>query len=360
MLQQDICNTWYPRRNNIGNGSPYFAEEMSDLAKEMGFKHHRVTPEDPQSNGFAESFVKVMVKFVHTTIAEGKNPKRELQNYLLHYRAAPHSTTGISPAEALFNRKLKTRLPQLRCHKDTAAQKRMRERHDEIKDKQKKYFDKGRRATPKLVKPGDKILVRQKKSTTSTPFDPKPYTVTEVKGNRVTSQRRDRTRVRSKNHIKVVPERPKHLIPKLKKTYQQQITDEYDFDIDISHIINSTPVQQQIPSLPPPPAVPTDAEGEEEHEETVDTSLPLEEDSSISSNNATLFHLEEEERDRMEQLLQNALATSRSRNEGKDVAQEEDPSGGGREETKKKLRSAKRTLQWNPEMNGETVLTESK
>ena len=38
------------------NGSPYFSDEMSDMARNMGFKHICVTPEDPQSNGFAESF----------------------------------------------------------------------------------------------------------------------------------------------------------------------------------------------------------------------------------------------------------------------------------------------------------------
>ena len=122
-----------PEEITSDNGSPYFGEEMSDFATKMGFRHHRVTPEDPQSNGFAESFVKIMVKFIHTTIAEGKNPKNELQNYLLQYRAAPHSSTGISPAEALFNRKLRTRLPQLSSHVDSDVQQQMRVRHDNIK-----------------------------------------------------------------------------------------------------------------------------------------------------------------------------------------------------------------------------------
>ena len=65
----------------------------------MGFKHHPVTPKDPQSNGFAESFEKLLCKLVYTAIAEGKDPKRELHNYLLQYRATPHTTLGKSPAE---------------------------------------------------------------------------------------------------------------------------------------------------------------------------------------------------------------------------------------------------------------------
>ena len=83
-----------PKQLSTDNGPPYNSHEMSQYAKKMGFHHHPVTPEDPQSNGFAESFVKPLVKFVHTTIAEGRNPKKELHNYLLNYRATPYSTTG--------------------------------------------------------------------------------------------------------------------------------------------------------------------------------------------------------------------------------------------------------------------------
>ena len=108
----------------------------------MGFAHNPVSPENHPSNGFAESFVKILVKFIHTTIADGKDPKRELQNYLLQYRAAPHSTTGVSPAEALFNRKVKTKIPQIPVYTETEQQKEMRDRHDKIKLRQKNILTK--------------------------------------------------------------------------------------------------------------------------------------------------------------------------------------------------------------------------
>ena len=44
-----------------------------------------MTPDDPQSNGFAENFVKQMCKLVHTAVAEKKDPRVEVHNYLLHY-----------------------------------------------------------------------------------------------------------------------------------------------------------------------------------------------------------------------------------------------------------------------------------
>ena len=76
----------------------------------MGFKHHPVTPKDPQSNGLAESFMKLLCELVHTAIVEGKDPKRELHNYLLQYRATHHTTLGKSSAEVLFGRKIQTKL----------------------------------------------------------------------------------------------------------------------------------------------------------------------------------------------------------------------------------------------------------
>ena len=83
-----------PEQLTTDNSSPYFSDEMAQYAKRMGFKHHPVTPKDPQSNGFAKSFIKLLCKLVHTAIAERKDPKRELHNYLLQYRATPHTTLG--------------------------------------------------------------------------------------------------------------------------------------------------------------------------------------------------------------------------------------------------------------------------
>ena len=56
------------------------------------FRHycHMTTPKNSQANGFAEAFVKIMVKLVHTAIVEKQDP--------LVYWAAPHKVTGRCPA----------------------------------------------------------------------------------------------------------------------------------------------------------------------------------------------------------------------------------------------------------------------
>ena len=111
-LDRIMATHGIPKQLTTDNGSPYFSNEMAQYAKRMGFKHHPVTPKDPQSNGFAESFVKLLCKLVHAATAEGKDPKRELHNYFLQCRATPHTTLEKSPAEVLFGRKIQTKLPQ--------------------------------------------------------------------------------------------------------------------------------------------------------------------------------------------------------------------------------------------------------
>ena len=51
-------------------------------------------------------------------------------------------------------------------------------------------------------------MIRQKKSTLKTPWDPLPYQVIKIEGSRVTAERNDQRKVRAKNNIMVVKERP--------------------------------------------------------------------------------------------------------------------------------------------------------
>ena len=107
----------------------------------MGFTHRITTPEDAQANGFAEAFVKVLVKLLHTSVAEKRDPKKALNLYLMAYRATPHKTTGVSPAELMYGRKIYTRLPQKERKTDGSLDQTARENHDKNKLGQKTYAD---------------------------------------------------------------------------------------------------------------------------------------------------------------------------------------------------------------------------
>ena len=55
----------------------------------------------------------VLVKIVHTTVAEGQDPRLEVRRRLLNYRNTPHPSTGKAPAELMMRRQIRTRIPGL-------------------------------------------------------------------------------------------------------------------------------------------------------------------------------------------------------------------------------------------------------
>ena len=100
------------------------------------------------------------------------------------YRSTPHSTTGVTPAELLFNRPFRTKLPQLNdISVDDVA---VKDSDSELKEKGKMYADKRRGANNSDIQAGDKVLVRQDKvNKFSTVFSPRPLTVRQRYGNSV-------------------------------------------------------------------------------------------------------------------------------------------------------------------------------
>ena len=79
----------------------------------MGFNPQIIMLEDVQANGFAEVFVKVLVKLIHTEMVEGTDLRHMVNRYLMAYRAAPHRMMGKSPAELMFGQRIPTKLPRL-------------------------------------------------------------------------------------------------------------------------------------------------------------------------------------------------------------------------------------------------------
>ena len=107
-------------------------------------------------------------KCVRTAVVEGKKWKQELYKFLRQYRATPHTTTNVSPSEALNGRKLKITLPEVsptpaRQHTLQETRKTMAERDAEQKSKIKAYADSKLGTKPSNIKPGDIVLVRQPK-----------------------------------------------------------------------------------------------------------------------------------------------------------------------------------------------------
>ncbi|XP_063635203.1 uncharacterized protein LOC134805952 [Cydia splendana] len=79
----------------------------------------------PASNGAAEAAVKLCKRAIKKAMRDGGDIDAALQAYLLAYRNVEHSTTGVSPAELLQRRKLRSRLDLL---KDGSVEDRVKER----------------------------------------------------------------------------------------------------------------------------------------------------------------------------------------------------------------------------------------
>ena len=166
------------------NGPPFNGTDFKNFAELLGFQHRKITPLWPRANGEAERFIMTTLeKCIRAATVEHKNWKQELNKFLRQYRATPHSTTGISPCEALNQRKLKTTLPEFASpaparHQIIPETQNLAERDAEQKKKIKAYADQKLGARESKIKLGDTVLVKQPKTNKlSTPFSPAPLVV---------------------------------------------------------------------------------------------------------------------------------------------------------------------------------------
>ena len=140
-----------------------------------------------------------------------------MHKFLCYYRAILHSTTNISPSEALNQRKLKITVPELALVKYgqqqikvQSAQSKLAKTDADEKIKMKIYADAKSHARETSIKPGEVVLMRQPKcNKLSTPYNPKPFVVEAKKGTMVTVSNGPKTITRNSSQFKVIP---KHLM----------------------------------------------------------------------------------------------------------------------------------------------------
>lgn len=105
------------------------------------------------------------------------NWRRELNKYRAAYRSLPHLTTGVSPAELLFGRKIRTKLPEL-ADLYMYVEQEVRDKDSEQKNKGKACGDTRRNTCYSEILPGDQVLVQQERQKKlSTQFNPNPHVV---------------------------------------------------------------------------------------------------------------------------------------------------------------------------------------
>ena len=92
------------------NGTGYTSEELGDFMARNGILHMKTAPRHPSSTGLAGRSVSIFKEGMKKMDESGDTVLTKLSRFLLAYRSTPQTTTGVTPAELLFNRRLRTRV----------------------------------------------------------------------------------------------------------------------------------------------------------------------------------------------------------------------------------------------------------
>ena len=86
--------------------------EFATFLIQNGIKHITSPPYHPTTNGLAERAVQIVKKGLKKEISGTMEDR--IAKLLMAYRTTPQSTTGVSPAELLLGRKIRTKLDMLK------------------------------------------------------------------------------------------------------------------------------------------------------------------------------------------------------------------------------------------------------
>jgi hypothetical protein len=94
----------------------------------------------PRANAECERFKKTIGKAIRAAHTEHRSWKQVIYTFLRNYRATPHATTEMSPAEILFVRKINTKLPDLTIKSPTHNTIRKKDKDRKLKMKKRIAF----------------------------------------------------------------------------------------------------------------------------------------------------------------------------------------------------------------------------
>ena len=111
LMRRTFSSVGLPDTVVSDNASTFTSEEFAEFLRLNGVRHVRSLPYHPASNGLVERAI--------LTFKEGMRHQKSgtlntrLSRFLLCYRITPHSSTGTSPSELMWGRKLRSTLDLL-------------------------------------------------------------------------------------------------------------------------------------------------------------------------------------------------------------------------------------------------------
>ena len=110
-LRLIFCTHGLPEVIVTDNGTCFTSSEFETFLAHNGIVHVKTSPYHAASNGLAERAVQIFKRSL--TNVTGGSLENRISKFLFRYRITPHSTTGVSPAELLMGRKIRSHLDLL-------------------------------------------------------------------------------------------------------------------------------------------------------------------------------------------------------------------------------------------------------
>lgn len=101
----------FPETITVDNGRQFAGHEFKRYCDTNNIVLNETIPYWPQMNGAVERQNQSLLKRLRICQEEKEDWQEDLHKYLLMYRSTPHSTTLKSPAELMFNRNIRDKLP---------------------------------------------------------------------------------------------------------------------------------------------------------------------------------------------------------------------------------------------------------
>lgn len=96
------------------NGPQFTSYEFKEFCLSNGIEAITSTPYHPKTNGLAERAIRTFKERMNIMKTSRFDQNLKLQKFLMSYRNCPQKTTGRSPAEMMFGRRLRSRLDLLK------------------------------------------------------------------------------------------------------------------------------------------------------------------------------------------------------------------------------------------------------
>ena len=166
------------------NGPQYSSAHFSRFAREWEFQHSTSSPLHSQSNGKAESAVKIAKNLVK----KAKRANKDLQMSLLEWRNTPDSN-GLNPVQKLMSRRTRTTIPTTEALLEPGVNDGVYENIKRKRQQAKAAYDK--HAKPLLeLQVGEPVRLQPvnpkalwEKGSCSAKIGPRPYLIETESGN---------------------------------------------------------------------------------------------------------------------------------------------------------------------------------